>query len=781
MMKSFEEWLSCYSVSKSLLSARPFSFFYDESSEGEFWHHGTIGNITDAVISSQSTQSENQVNITSAHAQLLVTEASAQAQYNSEQGNEDPLTQVEAFQIHFLRLVRRIGQSPANPVVPQVLYRLELARLIRAGESNIKKTGLNIDKARAVALALEESGKDDIDFSLRILVLGKTGVGKSATINSLFDQARVTTNAFQPSTESIQNVVGTIKGIKVTFIDTPGLLHWNNNQHRNRKILIKVRKFIKKSPPDVILYFERLDFYNRGYYDFPLLKLITNVFGSSIWFNTILVMTHSSSPLPEGMDGYPASYEEFVGQCTNLLQSHIHRAVSNNQLENPVLLVENHPMCMRNSKGEKVLPNGQAWLSQLLLLSIATKVLGDANSLLKFQDSFQSVKSDGIRQPSLPHLLSSLLQCRSSWATIGGNDYDVNDLSDSEEDEYDQLPPIRILTKAQYQQLSRLQKKAYLDELDYRETLYLKKQWRAEVRRNKERMLPNNGAHESSEYENSSSQEVVQLSDMAIPLSFDSDCSSHRYRCSPGTNEWLLRPVLDSQGWDHDVCFDGISLDFSKEIKRNLTASVAGQMRKDKEDFSVQSDAGINFVNGKCFFLSAFDILTAGKDLIYTFHGDAKLKNLNCNSTGCGLSLTSFGKMHFIGVKLEDSFSLGRKFKLMSNAGSLVGNGQVAYGGSLEATIRGKDFPVRDEKVTVAANLLSFNKDMVLGGSLQTDFRLGRLAKMSFNGNMNSRSLGQLSFKTSTSEHFELGLIAAVSLIQALFHRRNKSHEWEKS
>ncbi|PKU78356.1 translocase of chloroplast 90, chloroplastic isoform X2 [Dendrobium catenatum] len=780
-MMNFKEWLSCHSISKSLLSTRPFSFFYDESSEREFWHHGTMDMVTGATISSERTLSENQVNVSSAHEQSLVTEASALAQYNSNKGNKDPLTQVEAFQLSFLRLVQRIGQSPANPVVLQVLYRLELASLIRAAESNVKKPGLKIDKAKALALALEESGHDDIDFSLKILVLGKTGVGKSATVNSLFDEAKVTTNAFRPSTEGIQQVVGTIKGIKVTFIDTPGLLPSNNNQRRNRKILIEVRKFIRKSPPDVILYFERLDFFDRIYYDFPLLKLITNVFGSSIWFNTILVMTHSSSPLPEGMDGYPVSYEEFVGQRTKLLQSYIHQAVSNTQLENPVLLAENHPMCMKNSKGEKVLPNGQAWLSQLLLLSISTKVLGDANSLLKFQNSFQFVKSDSIRQPSLPHLLSSLLQPRSTGTNIGGNDFQVDDLSDGEEDEYDQLPPIRILTKAQYQQLSRLQKNAYLDELDYRETLYLKKQWRAEIRRNKERLVSNSDASESSEYENSSSHEVVQLPDMAIPLSFDSNCPSHRYRWLLGTNEWLLRPVLDSQGWDHDVCFDGISLDFSKQIKGNLTASVAGQMRKDKVDFSIQSDSGVKFVHGKYFFVSAFDILTAGKALVCTFRGDFKFKNLNCNSTGCGVSLTSFGKMHFIGAKLEDSISLGKRFKLVANTGRLVGNSQETYGGSVEATIRGKDFPVRDEKVTVAANFLTYDKDMVLGGSFQTDFRVGRVAKMSFNANMNSRSLGQISFKVSTSEHFELGLITAVSLIQALFHKRNKSHEWEKT
>ncbi|KAG0465501.1 hypothetical protein HPP92_019666 [Vanilla planifolia] len=372
MMKSFREWLSCHSLSKSLLSASPFSFFYAEPKDGDFGSH---------VISSQTTHSsENQQNISLANPQPPVAEPTHPDQYNVNQGDKDPLGQVEAFQIKFLRLVHRIGQSPSNPVVSKVLYRLELASLIRAGESNLKRPGLKIDKARAIASALEESKQDDFEFSFRILVLGKTGVGKSALINSLFDEERVATNAFQPATGCIQLVAGTVKGIKVTVIDTPGLLPSNNNQLRNRRILSDIKKFIRKSPPDAILYVERLDVLNRGYNDFPLLKLITDVFGSSIWFNTILVMTHCSSPLPEGPDGYPINYEAFVSRCADLLQYGIQQMVPTMQLVCPLLLVESHHMCMKNSKGEKVLPNGQAWVSQFLLLCTATKVLCDANS-----------------------------------------------------------------------------------------------------------------------------------------------------------------------------------------------------------------------------------------------------------------------------------------------------------------------------------------------------------------------------------------------------------------
>lgn len=694
------------------------------------------------------------------NAEPVAAEISDLAQYNAIDMNIDLLSRVEALQINFLRLIHRIGQSPANPVVSQVLYRLQLASLIRAGENDIKRPTLKLDTAREIASKLEVVAKSDINFSFKILVLGKTGVGKSATINSIFDQPMVPTDAFQPSTWKIQEVTGSVKGIKITVIDTPGLSLSFHNHRWNRKILFQVKKFIRRSPPDVVLYLDRLDAINRGYSDYRILKLITDVFGASIWCNAIIGMTHCSSFPPEGPDGYTLSYESYTSQCTKILQHNIHQAIQSTQLHNPVLLIENHPMCRKNVQGEKILPNGQAWMSQLLLLGIATKVLGDANTILRFQDSFQVTKTR-TRPPSLPHLLSSLLNPRHP-----SEEEFTEPFNDIEDDEYDQLPPIRILTKAQYRKLSKEQRKAYLDELEYRETLYMKKQWNDELRRRKE--------NKSDDYEDGASQEQVQLPDITVPLSFDPDCPGYRYRCLMSTNDqWLVRPVLNSQGWDHEVGFDGINLETSQDLKPNIKSSFTTQMSKDKEYFNVQAECVAQYVDPKGHLvLTGIDIQSAEKHLVYTIHGDAKFKNLGCNTSGAGVTLTSFGKACFIGAKVEDSLSIGRRFKLMASAGRLVGHGQVADGGSLEATVRRGDYPLRDDKVKLAATLLSFEKEMVLGGSLESDFRVSRTGKTSVNASLNSRRLGQVSLKFNTSEHIEIGLIALISLVQALFRGR---------
>ncbi|KAK9268381.1 hypothetical protein L1049_000130 [Liquidambar formosana] len=785
-MKGIKDWVFSQLVSKSLVSSRPLSgsdsFFNEEPLDEECSDQGSAGtasSLAPRVPSETSRSSDsNQENQLHSPSQQVQIEDSYRFHQSNDENKLDPLAKIEGLQIKFLRLIRRLGQPQDNLLVAKVLYRIHLATLIRAGESDLKRANLRSDRARATAAEQEAAGLPELDFSFRVLVLGKTGVGKSATINSIFDQTKATTDAFRPATDRIQEVVGTVNGIKIAFIDTPGLLPSStSNARRNRKIMLSVKRYIRKSPPDIVLYFERLDLINMSYSDFPILKLVTEFFGSAIWFNTILVMTHSSSPIPEGPDGYPVSYQSYVTQCTDLVQHYIHQVVSDSRLENPVLLVENHPQCKTNTMGEKILPNGQVWKSQFLLLCICTKVLGDANALLDFRDCIELGPSRGTRLPSLPHLLSSLLRHRSVPNPRGGdNEIDESSVSDTEdEDEYDQLPPIRILTKSQFERLTNPQKEEYLDELDYRETLYLKKQLKEESQRRRENKLSEEEtlANDDSSDNQDASPEVVLLPDMAVPPSFDSDCPVHRYRCLVTGDQWLVRPVLDPQGWDHDVGFDGINMETAMEIRRNIFASVTGQMSKDKRDFSIQSECAAAYVDPRGpTYCVGLDVQSSGKDLIYTVHSNTKLRNFKYNLTECGVSLMSFGNKYYVGAKLEDTISVGKRMKFLMNAGRMGGLGQVACGGSFEATLRGRDYPVRNDRVSLTMSVLSFNKETVLGGGFQADFRPSRGMRMSVNANLNSRKMGQVCVKTSTSEHVEIALIALFSIFRALLRRK---------
>lgn len=705
---------------------------------------------------------------------------SPQSQHSSNGAKMDVLTKIEDLQVQFFRLLQRIGQTQNNLLVEKVLYRIHLATLIQVGESDLKRVNLERGKARAKAAEQEAAGMPESNFTFRILVLGKTGVGKSATINSLFDQAKTATDAFQPATDRIQEIVGTINGIKVTVIDTPGLSQSSSgNMKRNKKIMFSVKRYIRKSPPDIVLYFERLDLINKNHADYLLMKLINEVFGSAIWFNTILVLTHCSSALPEGPDGYPVSFESYVAHCSELLQQTIHQALSDPRLENPVLLVENHPQCKKNIMGEKVLPNGQVWRSHFLLLCICTKVLGSINSLLKFQNSIELGPLANTRLPSLPHLLSSILRHR-DISSSSGMDYGTEAilLSDNEEDEYDDLPSIRILTKSQFEKLSNSQKKEYLDELDYRETLYLKKQLREEYQRQKEIKLlkdrdlvhnDNNG-----DLQTLPEAEAVLLPDMAVPPSFDSDCPVHRYRCIAVDDQWIVRPVLDPQGWDHDVGFDGINLETAMEMNKNVYTSVTGQVSKDKHLFNIQSECAASYLDsrGSSYTLGLDVQAAAGTDRMYTVHSNAKLGSIKYNVPGIGVSLTSLKRNCYYGVKLEDTISMDKRVKFVVNGGRIEGAGQMAYGGSIEAILKGRDYPVRNDHLSLTMTVLSFDKETILGGNVESEFRLSRSMRVSVNANLNTRKMGQICIKASSCEHLQIALVSAFTILRALLRRK---------
>ncbi|KAF7806448.1 translocase of chloroplast 90, chloroplastic isoform X1 [Senna tora] len=787
-MKSFRDWIFSQLLSQSLVSSRPLSgsdSFYDEEPPNEEYDEQGSARSGSLIVSpvpsntSNSSDGNESDQRTSTVHQVLDTE-SCESQSNTNERRKDPLAKIEDLQVKFLRLLQRLGQSQENLLAAKVLYRMQLATLIRAGDSDLKRVNLSISRAREIASQQEAIGVPQLDFSCRILVLGKTGVGKSATINSIFDQAKTITDAFQPATNRIQEVVGTVNGLKITVIDTPGLLPAStSNVKRNKRILHSIKRFIRKSPPDIVLYFERLDLIDAGYSDFPNLKLITEVFGTSIWFNTLLVMTHSYSATLEGPDGNIVNYESYVSQCTNSMQHYIHLAVTDSRLENPILLVENHPQCPKNNMGEKVLPNGQVWRYQLLLFCICTKVLGDVNSLLKFQSSVELGPPSSVRMPSLPHLLSSLFS-RHSTSNPNGMDDEIDEIlltdMDEEEDEYDQLPSIRILKKSQFEKLSKAQKKEYLDELDYRETLYLKKQLKEEYRRHREKMLreEQNLLNADHPEDQQAHAEPVQLPDMAVPPSFDSDCPLHRYRCLVTNDQWLVRPVLDPQGWDHDVGFDGINLETAMEINKNLYTLVAGQMNKDKLDFSIQSECAAAYVDPRGFTSSiGVDVQSSGKDLICTVHGNTKLRKLKHNIADCGVSVTSFAKKYFVGAKIEDTVLIGKRLKFVVNAGRMVGAGQAACGGNFVATLRGGDFPVRNDNVSLTMTVLSSNKEVVLSGGLQSEFMLSRNLRSSVSANLNSRRMGKICIKVSSSEHLQIALVAVFSIFKALLRRKS--------
>ncbi|CAK8531135.1 unnamed protein product [Lathyrus sativus] len=700
------------------------------------------------------------------------------------------LEKLQQIRIKFLRLVLRLGVTAHESIAAQVLSRLALI----AGSEKTSEI-FSLAAAKETAFKLEAVG-ESLNFSLNILVLGKSGVGKSATINSIFGKVKTKTNAYGSATTAVKEIVGTVDGVSIRVFDTPGLKSSGMEQCYNKKVLSRILRLTKRKRIDMVLYVDRLDTQTKSLNDLPLLKSICDAFGPLIWRDTVITLTHAATAPPEGPLCAPLSYNVFVTQRSRAIQQAVGQAIRderimNPSVMNPVALVENHPSCRRNRDGHKVLPNGQTWRPLLLLLCYSMKILSEAASLSKTQELFDYKKVFGhrFRTPSLPYLLSWLMQQRihpklasdQDGIDTGNSEIEFAELSDSDrdEDEYDNLLPFRPLTKSQVAKLSREQKRAYFEEYDYRVKLLQKKQWKEELRRMREiKMnkgktdLINEGYMEESGYPENESPDVVStpLPDMTVPLSFDGDNPAFRYRSLEPTSQFLTRPMLDMNSWDHDYGYDGLTIENSLALANKFPASFGVQVSKDKEDFSIQLDSSIAAKHGENgSSMGGFDIQSIGKQLAYILRGETKFKNFKRNETCAGVSATFFGENVSTGLKVEDQIALGRCFLLMGSTGVMRCQGNSAYGTNVEVRYRDADFPIGQDQSSLGLSLVKWRGELALGANLQSQFSIRRSYKMAVRAGLNNKSIGQISVKTSSSEQLQFALVAVLPIVRAIY------------
>ncbi len=91
---------------------------------------------------------------------------------------------------------------------------------------------------------------------VRIALVGRTGAGKSSTVNRLIGAEVAEVGNFEPVTPTVEHYTGTIDGFSYEVYDTPGLCDDLPNRGNDGRYIELMQSRI--TPPDLWLYVARL-------------------------------------------------------------------------------------------------------------------------------------------------------------------------------------------------------------------------------------------------------------------------------------------------------------------------------------------------------------------------------------------------------------------------------------------------------------------------------------------------------------------------------------------
>ena len=203
------------------------------------------------------------------------------------------------------------GDRPGNPV-----------RGPRRTSTSAEQ-GLDLLADERTKEVLDKIGATIGDPNLRIVVVGKTGVGKTTLINGLFEeniQAHISTQPTEKVDDRTLNIASPSGNpVAVMLTDTPGTeaLVGVGKKANRREYVKSVSDAIKKA--DIILFCLRMDDYVREQ-DVETMQFFLKEFGDRIWAKVIIVLTCANKVIVEIPEEYKKQVfdDKFVGMQRDL-------------------------------------------------------------------------------------------------------------------------------------------------------------------------------------------------------------------------------------------------------------------------------------------------------------------------------------------------------------------------------------------------------------------------------------------------------------------------------
>lgn len=221
--------------------------------------------------------------------------------------------------------------------------------MIENVKATVEKFQKDLGSLTELLQSIAETFNVSRDQKFTILLLGRTGVGKSSTVNSLLGMEVALTDPFEPATMEVKLYEHESNGIHFTVVDTPGLCDDLEESGNNEEYLELIRSEVDRI--DLIWFVSPLDETRVRSDEKRGIQLISEAFGSSLWEYSIIIFTFADK-----VD--VADYQERLQRRTDLIRKEIAKCADDDAI------VEAIPSVAVSNKHEAT-PDGKKWLGEL--------------------------------------------------------------------------------------------------------------------------------------------------------------------------------------------------------------------------------------------------------------------------------------------------------------------------------------------------------------------------------------------------------------------------------
>jgi actin-like ATPase involved in cell morphogenesis len=193
---------------------------------------------------------------------------------------------------------------------------------------------------------LDEAKKRPVVF----LIVGRTGVGKSSTINSLVERVVAEVGHTRPTTFNVTPYPYEQDGVKFTFVDTPGLCDDLPEKNKDQVYLARMQASIKQF--DSLWFVTQLNDRRVSSDEMRAIKLISEAFTdkAKVWERGVIIFTNANTPTD---DPYPINFQNRTEVIREVIAEYSGKDVA---VRIPAVAIENK---------SDTTPDGKLWRGEL--------------------------------------------------------------------------------------------------------------------------------------------------------------------------------------------------------------------------------------------------------------------------------------------------------------------------------------------------------------------------------------------------------------------------------